>query len=101
VTINRVAKKGKKPTWMPQAHFERLMKRPEDPNWRAKAGKAQANRLKGGKDGKGPATSALGQHSASRAFKDLVSTISIFIFTIMILSHNCYPFYNAYDFTSI
>ncbi|KAL6533323.1 hypothetical protein OROMI_027435 [Orobanche minor] len=56
VTINRVAKKGKKPIWMPTLHFTRLMKRPEDPTWNAKAGKAKANRLKGGIDGKGPAT---------------------------------------------
>ncbi|KAL6517972.1 hypothetical protein OROMI_033673 [Orobanche minor] len=73
VTINRVAKKGKKPVWMPTQHFTRLMKRPEDPTWNAKAGKAKANRLKGGQDGKGPATSTLGQQSAARAFSILVS----------------------------
>jgi hypothetical protein len=78
VTINRVAKKGKKPIWMPIVSFERLMKWHEDPNWNAKAGKAKANRLKGGKDGKGPATSALGQQSAARAFNTLVSTILMF-----------------------
>ncbi|KAL6579253.1 hypothetical protein OROMI_009469 [Orobanche minor] len=72
VTINRVAKKGKKPIWMPALHFTRLMKRPEDPNWNAKAGKAKANRLKGGKDGKGPPTSTLGQQSVARAFSTLV-----------------------------
>ncbi|KAL6584567.1 hypothetical protein OROMI_003856 [Orobanche minor] len=73
VTINRVAKKGKKPIWMPTQHFTRLMKRPEDPTWNAKAGKAKAkaNRLKGGQDGKGPATSTLGQQSAARAFSSL------------------------------
>ncbi|KAL6575066.1 hypothetical protein OROMI_012351 [Orobanche minor] len=71
VTINRVAKKGKKSIWMPTLHFTRLMKRPEDPNWNAKAGKAKANRLKGGKDVKGPPTSTLGQQSAARAFSSL------------------------------
>ncbi|KAL6556156.1 hypothetical protein OROGR_005444 [Orobanche gracilis] len=71
VTINWVAKKGKKPIWMPTLHFTRLMKRPEDPEWSAKAGKAKANRLKGGKDGKGPPTSTLGQQSAVRAFSSL------------------------------
>ncbi|KAL6580151.1 hypothetical protein OROMI_008175 [Orobanche minor] len=71
VTINRVAKKGKRPIWMPTLHFNRLMKRSEDPNWNAKAGKAKANRLKGGKDGKGLLTSTLGQQSAARAFRNL------------------------------
>ncbi|KAL6506408.1 hypothetical protein OROGR_024589 [Orobanche gracilis] len=52
-------------------HFTRLMKRPEDPEWSAKAGKAKANRLKGGKDGKGPPTSTLGQQSVARAFSSL------------------------------
>ncbi|KAL6553788.1 hypothetical protein OROMI_019461 [Orobanche minor] len=72
ITINRVAKKGKRPIWMPTLHFTRLMKRPEDPNWKAKAEKAKANRLKGGKDGKGPPTSTLGQQSAARTFSNLV-----------------------------
>jgi hypothetical protein len=79
VTINRVAKKGQRPSWMPEVHFTRLMKRPEDPTWSAKAGTAKANRLKGGQDGKGPATLALGQQSAARAFNNLVSTISTLI----------------------
>ncbi|KAL6523164.1 hypothetical protein OROHE_016459 [Orobanche hederae] len=71
VTINRVAKKGKRPIWMPTLHFTRLMKRAEDPNWNAKAGKAKANMLKGGKDGKVPSTSTLGQQSAARTFSNL------------------------------
>jgi hypothetical protein len=72
VPINRIAKQKKKPNWMPAACFELLMKRADNQAWKAKAKAAQANRLKGGKDGKAPPTSTLGQQSAARAYGRLV-----------------------------